>query len=501
MARSAGVLLHMTSLPSGFGVGDFGPESDRFIDWLAEAGFRWWQVLPLNPPGYGWSPYQPWSAFAGSPLLISPELLADDRLLTRSELRNHTGPSSDTRADFEQAAEIRRALLAIAFSRFEPDGEYRNFLERNAGWLPDAVLFNVLHSIQGCAWTEWTPALRDRHPDALAKVRRRHDREIALGYFIQFQFFRQHQRLRRRAAERGIRLIGDIPIFVAHDSADVWSARELFDLDDRGNPRVVAGVPPDYFSPNGQRWGNPLYRWDMMAESGYDWWLARLEATFELYDVVRLDHFRGFESFWEVPVEDGDARGGRWRRGPGIDFFRAVRRRFDHPPLLAEDLGDITPEVEQLRLQAGLPGMAVLQFGPPDPESPHLPHNFSGRDRVVYTGTHDNDTTAGWWGDLPKGTQGFFRQYAGLSSRSGRRVSDITAAMRRLAFGSIADVAIVPMQDLLSLGTDARMNRPGHLAEENWGWRMTRGDLDALDADALRSELATFGRLDPKRID
>ena len=498
MARSAGVLLHITSLPSRFGAGDLGPESDRFIDFLADAGFRWWQVLPLNPPGYGWSPYQPWSAFAGNPLMISPELLATDGLLSDAELRESALAVSSARADFEAAEALRYRLLELAFDRFEPDEDYRKFRKANEEWLEDAVLFDVIHRSREGEWTAWPPPLRDRQEGALEEIRDREGRSIEIGRFAQYQFFRQHRRLRRRAAYRGIRLIGDLPIFVAHDSADVWGRRDLYDLDDRGRPRVVAGVPPDYFSESGQRWGNPLYRWEVMADNGYDWWLSRLAAAFHLYDVVRLDHFRGFESFWEVPAEDDDARNGSWKPGPGINFFNAVRNRFGNPSLLAEDLGDITPAVEQLRKGAGLPGMAVLQFGPPDPASPHLPHNFSTNDRVVYTGTHDNDTTAGWWRGLSREDRKFVCRYTGLSARGAGRGGDVAAAMRRVAYGSIADLAVIPMQDLLALGSSCRMNRPGRMVDDNWRWRMKRGDLDRLDVAALRSELETFGRVDPE---
>ena len=479
MARSAGILLHLTSLPGRYGAGDLGPETIRTLNWMEECGFRWWQVLPLNPPAYGGSPYQAWSAFAGNPDLVSPELLAKDGLLTPEEL------AEDARSD----------LLRLGYQRFTPDGTYREFLEESSDWLEDAILFKVLHDREEASWTSWERELRERDGDALRAARRELSEELEFERFVQYQFFRQHNRFREEAEKRGIGLIGDIPIFVAHDSADVWAHPELYFLEADGEPSVVAGVPPDYFSKTGQRWGNPLYRWERMAEDRYSWWAKRLRSAFRLYDALRLDHFRGFESYWEIPASEKDATGGRWVSGPGVRFFEEMAKQIGPLPLLAEDLGDITPEVEALRESVYLPGMAVLQFGPSDPKSPHLPHNFEHSRRVVYTGTHDNDTTLGWWKGLSKEDRAFVRDYTGIPRLGARRASDVPKAMRRLAFGSIAEGAIIPMQDLLGLGSDARMNRPGKLKGTNWSWRMDRGDLDKIDPKEIRRELKVFRRL------
>ncbi len=481
MSRSAGVLLHITSLPGPFESGDLGPSAHRFLDWLAEVGFGWWQVLPMNPPGYGGSPYQAWSAFAGNPAFVSPEFLAEEGLLDRKDLRG--------------SQRSRETLLRQAFESFEPDREYDRFLEDAEIWLDDALLFRLLHDLEPSGWTSWEAGVRDREEGALQRVRSEHAEEIDYHRFVQFQFSRQVERLRSAARERGIGLIGDLPIFVAHDSADVWAHRHLYELDADGEPTSVAGVPPDYFSPTGQRWGNPLYRWDRMKESRYRWWGDRLENSFRLYDAVRLDHFRGFESYWKIPADERDAVNGTWTPGPGLDFFAELTDRLGPLPLLAEDLGDVTPAVEELRRRAGLPGMAVLQFGPSDPTSPHLPHNFTEPSRVVYTGTHDNDTTVGWWKKLPKQDRAFLRGYLGVPKLGARRVADVAVAMRRMAYRSIAEGAIIPMQDLLALGSEGRMNRPGELTGRNWSWRMDPNGLDRLDCDMLREELRITNRL------
>ena len=483
MARSAGVLLHITSLPGPFDSGDLGPSADRFLDWLAEVGFSWWQVLPLNPPGYGGSPYQAWSAFAGNPELVSPELLEEEGLLERRPPGDRT---------------TRSELLRRAFRNFEPDEEYDRFVEGGEEWLDDAVLFRVLHDRNPTGWTTWDPHLRDRDRQALQRVREEEE-ELAYHRFVQYQFFRQIERLRKRARERGIGLIGDIPIFVAHDSADVWAHRDLYELDESGAPTSVAGVPPDYFSPTGQRWGNPLYRWDVMREDRYRWWVERIRTALRLYDAIRLDHFRGFESYWKIPATEPDAVQGLWASGPREDLFDSLVEQLGPLPLLAEDLGDITPEVDELRRRVGLPGMAVLQFGPSDPMSPHLPHNFGDSSRVVYTGTHDNDTTIGWWRALSKEDRAFLRSYLGQPKLGARRVADVAVAMRRMAFRSTAEGAIIPMQDLLLLGSESRMNRPGRLTGKNWSWRMEPDGLDRVDGKGLREELRVTARLPKPR--
>lgn len=498
-ARSSGVLLHITSLPGKYGIGDLGPEAVRFLDFLAAGGQRWWQVLPLNPPGYGNSPYQCWSAFAGNPLLVSPALLLADGLLVESDFAelpaDEPEDSAPSRVDFGLAESVRPHLIGVAFSRFQPDEEYRRFCEEEKEWLEDAALFKALSDHHGGRpWPEWDAGLAQRNPQALEEARKSLGDSIAYHRFAQYLFFRHHARLRAEAAERGIGLIGDIPIFVAHNSADVWAHQDLFLLDETGNPTVVAGVPPDYFSKTGQRWGNPLYRWDSMAGNGYAWWLSRLRSALRLYDAVRLDHFRGFEAYWEIPAGQETAENGRWVPGPGAEFFDAVGRELDNPAIFAEDLGMITPEVEALREATGLPGMKVLQFGVGDPGSPHLPHNFASPNCVVYTGTHDNATTLGWWEDLPRREKDFVRLYCGRGALGKRRKGEVPEEMIRLAFASTAALAVVPVQDLLGLGDEARMNIPGASNNENWSWRMAPDALHGELAERLAGFVQIYGR-------
>ena len=483
MTRTTGILLHITSLPGPYGIGDMGPEAYRFIDRLADAGASCWQVLPLNPPGYGWSPYQPWSAFAGSPLLISPEKMKEDGLLSAKELRAiGTMPSRD-RVDHAAAERLKEGMLRTTFARFEPDAAYESFRRSHAFWLDDAMLYRALR-VENAErpWTEWGRELASRAEQALDAARARLADEIAYHTFVQYQFHRQHEALRARAAAAGVRLFGDIPIFVAHDSADVWAHRDLFALDAAGSPTVVAGVPPDYFSPTGQRWGNPLYRWDRMQHDGYRWWIERLRAALGLYDIVRIDHFRGFAAYWEIPAGNPTAEGGRWVAGPGDAFFRHVYDALGAPAIVAEDLGDITPDVEELRDRVGLPGMKVLQFGMTDPRSTHAPHNFATRRAVVYTGTHDNDTSIGWWSKLTTKEKGVVRDYVGRKGL-GRPKGEVADEMIRLALASVAGLAVIPMQDLLRLGSDGRMNMPGKSTGTNWSWRMRH--------DAFTREIVT----------
>lgn len=493
--RSSGILLHVTSLPGRYGNGDFGLEAVRFLDFLAEAKIGWWQTLPLNPPGYGDSPYQCWSAFAGNPLLISPDLLIADGLLRTADLEGMELPDPKGPVDFASARALRESLLRKAWERFQPDEEYHQFCESQAGWLDDAALFRALSDhYDGRPWTEWEGGVAARESAALVRVREILDKSIQFQYFVQYLFFRQHARLRREAAERNIRLMGDIPIFVAHNSADVWSHQEQFFLDERGEPEVVAGVPPDYFSKTGQRWGNPLYRWDVMKESGYSWWMDRLRAALGLYDAVRIDHFRGFESYWEIPAGEKTAVNGRWVPGPGADFFAVAGNELENPAILAEDLGIITPEVETLRDDCGFPGMKVLQFGFGDPQSEHLPHNFSSQNCAVYTGTHDNDTTLGWWKSLSRQEKKFVRTYSGKSSLGRGFGGDVAEEMIRTAFASTATLAFAPMQDVLGIGSSGRMNTPGASARGNWTWRMEEDALSPKVAERLAELVQVFGR-------
>lgn len=494
--RRAGVLLHPTSLPGPFGVGDLGPEADRFLDWLVDAGQRVWQILPLGPPGDGGSPYSALSSFAGNPLLISPERLAADGLLDRGELEGakHDGVEGGAsgRVDFPAAAAAKAGLLRRAFERFDAlRGELRDdhdaFLAaKEQHWLDDWTLFAALgrrHPDRG--FWDWPAELARREPEALDAARRELAREIAFEGFVQFQFFRQWRRVREAAHRRGIELFGDLPIYVARMSAEVWTRPDLFDLDDNLRPRAVAGVPPDYFSATGQLWGNPLYRWDRLAAEGYAWWAARLAAQLRLVDRLRLDHFRAFAAYWRIPASAETAVTGEWVDGPGDAFFEALRQRLGELPLVAEDLGEITPDVLELRDRLGLAGMRVLQFGLADPGSLHAPHHHTPRS-VAYTGTHDNDTSVGWYRGLAPEARRRVRESCGLPPDEGPGgcERDLHWHLIRLAYASVAELAIVPVQDVLGRGSEARLNTPGEAAGQ-WGWRLTPGELGGDQAAGL----------------
>jgi 4-alpha-glucanotransferase len=493
-ARSAGVLLHPTSLPGPYGIGDLGPAAYAWVDALARARQTWWQVLPVGPTGYGDSPYQSTSTFAGNPLLISPDVLAQEGLLRAPQ--NEVPQFPVDHVDYPAATAWKLRQLSRAWEAFKGGaapslrGPFEEFQRREASWLDDFALFLSLKEVHGGrAWTDWPAEQVRRQPEALAEARRRVGEAHSLHKFTQFLFFRQWQALKKYAYDKGIRLIGDIPIFAAPDSADVWANPHLFQLDDQRRPRVVAGVPPDYFSRTGQLWGNPLYDWDAARATHYSWWIARLKAALALVDLVRLDHFRGFEAYWEIPAGRPTAEVGRWVKAPGADFLQTARAALGDLPLIAEDLGLITPEVEALRDQFGLPGMRILQFAFSDPKNPYLPHNFAPR-TVVYTGTHDNDTTLGWFRSASQQERDCLRRYLPLTNE-GNAAWDLV----RLAWGSVADYAVAPLQDLLGLGTEARMNLPGR-PEGNWRWRF-RADMLApwvLDRLAELTDLYNRGR-------
>jgi len=480
--RSSGILLHPTSLSSPFGIGDLGSRARIWIDFLASAGCSLWQVLPLGPTGYGDSPYQCFSAFAGNPLLISPELLLEEGFLLKEDLTD-IPEFPDDRVDFGSLIPWKHFLLDRAYLRFEYSAsanlriELSDFRITQEEWLEDYALFMALKEIEsGAPWTSWPEPLRMRKPDALAAVSRDYSDAVQRQVFRQFLFFRHWQFLNDYALKRGVRIIGDVPIFVAHDSADVWAHPELFYLDKRGQPKVVAGVPPDYFSPTGQRWGNPLYRWKVHKNSGYQWWLSRLRSTLNLVDYFRLDHFRGFCGYWEVPGKAETAEKGRWVSGPGKDFFKKVVHELGELPMIAEDLGVITPDVVELRQYFGLPGMKVLQFAfGGNPKDTFLPHNYPV-DCVVYTGTHDNDTTRGWFESLPENEKEFLNRY--LNRCEGHVSWDLI----RAGWSSVAAFALAPLQDFLELGSEARLNYPGN-PSGNWTWRM--------DEEALNQELVS----------
>ena len=496
-ARTSGILLHPTSLPGPYGVGDFGAAARAWVDRLAAAGQAWWQVLPLNPPGAGDSPYSAFSAFAGNPLLVSPDDIAADGLLRADELPAAHLPAGGV--DYARVAAAKGALLARAWERFRAGAaphlrpEFDAFAAAN-DWLDEYALFAAIKdAMPAGGWDDWPAELARREPAALARARDELADAIGRQRFAQFAFFRQLTALRRYAADRGVKLLGDMPIFVAGDSAEVWTYPHLFALGADRRPTFVAGVPPDYFSATGQRWGNPQYDWAAMARDGFAWWVARVRATLAQVDAVRLDHFRGFEAYWEIPADSPTAQRGRWVEGPGAALFEALRIAFgpDEPlPFVAEDLGVITPAVDDLRARFGLPGMRILQFAFGGAvEARFLPHHFD-RDTVAYTGTHDNDTTRGWYDALNAAEVAAYRRYAPDAER------DPVWALTRLAWASVAETAIAPLQDILGLGTAARMNVPG-TASGNWTWRVTAEQLAGGDFDRLGELTATYGRKPP----
>jgi 4-alpha-glucanotransferase len=504
--RSSGVLLHPTSLPGRFGIGDLGPTAYAFVDQLASAGQRVWQVLPLGPTGYGDSPYQLFSAFAGNPLLISLETLAADGLLDESDM-GRAGRFRPGCVDYQPVIAHRRDLWPRVLERFDAGRSsvrerFDRFCRDEARWLDDFALFMAVKDAHDqVAWIEWESGIAARHPEAVARWSKQLSRQIQVHKLTQFLFYDQWARLRAHCRARSIEILGDLPIFVAHDSADVWSRRELFRLDARGRPTVVAGVPPDYFSATGQLWGNPHYDWARIAASGYAWWIDRVRALLTLVDRVRFDHFRGFVASWEVPGDATTAIAGEWRPGPGAALFEAIQKALalDPLPFVAENLGVITPEVEALRHRFGFPGMAILQFAfGTDPQAPDFrPHNYP-RNLVVYTGTHDNDTTVGWWtGDAGHSTRSQDdlvreRDYASRYLRLGA-TSDVHWEFIRAVLASVADTAIVPVQDLLGLGSAARMNQPA-TPSGNWRWQLRPGELTGEVARQLRVLAETYER-------
>jgi len=494
--RASGVLLHPTSLPGPSGIGDLGDGAYRFIDFLAVSGMHLWQVMPLGPTGYGDSPYAALSAFAGNPLLLSLERLVAAGLLDGADLAARPA-FDDARVEYGPVISYKTRLLRRSFERFDALGpsplheRFVAFCADHAAWLDDYALFMALKDAhQGAAWNTWEPELVTRRTEALARARAELAAEIRFHAYTQFLFFDQWSALRAYATDRNIRIIGDIPIFVAYDSPDVWAHPDLFFLDEHGSPLVVAGVPPDYFSPTGQLWGNPLYRWDRLAETGYAWWIERFRMALRLVDIVRLDHFRGFAGYWAVPANEPTAEHGRWVPGPGADIFGAIRAALGDVPIIAEDLGVITPDVHELRDTLGYPGMRVLQFAfSTDALNEHLPH-WHVRNCVVYTGTHDNDTTVGWYATCSERERRFLARYLGHESQ------EIHWDFIRLALASVADTAIIPLQDVLGLGSAARMNFPGR-PSGNWTWRYTPGQLTWLPAERLHDLLETYGRRQP----
>ncbi|MGB9511894.1 MAG: 4-alpha-glucanotransferase [Candidatus Acidiferrum sp.] len=485
ISRRSGILLHPTSLPGNFGIGDLGPESRRFVDLLTEAKQRLWCVLPLSPTGPSNSPYQCRSAFAGNSLLISPEELVERGYLAQRELRSKPQfPSS--RVDFTAARSYKESLLKRAFRNFSESADYSQFESKHAWWLDSYALFMALQECNGGApWTKFDKRIK---PSTEA---------IRYHKFTQYEFFRQWHELRKYCAERDVCIMGDMPFYVEHNSADVWSNQELFDLRKNGEPGYVGGVPPDYFSKNGQLWGNPIYQWEQIERTGFKWWIDRFKATLEAVDLLRLDHFRGFEAFWSVRANQPTARKGRWIKGPGARLFERTRKELGgDPPFVAENLGTITSEVEQLRQQFGFPGMAVLQFGF-DEEGTHRPNNYV-RELVSFTGTHDNDTTLGWWRSLQRAARGSrngperatLHRVKSYLQTHGREIhwSFIQAVLT-----SVANIAVIPLQDVFGLGTQARMNFPGR-ARGNWRWRLQNDQIKRRDLERLRDLTIVSGR-------
>lgn len=496
--------MHISSLPGRFGIGDLGPSAYEFADFLAYTHQQVWQVLPLVPVGYGYSPYASPSTFAGNPLFISPDRLHEQGYLTAEDLAS--GPSFPAnRVDFETVLPYKFGLLERAFERFlgeasqEERSQFSQYCEHNADWLDDYALFAVLKFVhEGQRWVDWDPAVKCRDQSALDEVRTVHGRGIEMQKFWQYLFETQWADLKAYCNERSIRIVGDLPIYVAHDSADVWAHRDLFQLDEDGLQTVVAGVPPDYFSTTGQRWGNPIYRWDLMKDNAYSWWIRRFASVLKQVDFVRLDHFRGFEAYWEVPASEPTAEHGRWQKGPGASLLGTLRQELGDLPVIAENLGFITPDVVQLMQQFDFPGMAILQFAfDDDSSSEFLPHNFPSN-IVAYTGTHDNDTVNGWWFN-DSSTQA--REVIDRSRRFARAYLDIEDEgkgvhwpMIRALMASVARLVVIPLQDVMGLDSEGRMNAPGTVGGENWAWRVSPEMLTSDHLERLKHLTTLFGR-------
>jgi len=485
--RAAGVLLHPTSLPGTDGIGDLGPDAHRFLDFLAKSGLKIWQMLPLGPTGYGDSPYQCFSAFAGNPMLI------------------HVAGGAPTdfpvhEVEWEHVLPYKRARLRAALAAYTPDDRFHAFVRANSEWLPDYALFMSLKEAHdGVEWTRWDSGAAQRDPAALVSWREKLAESIHMYEVEQYFFFTQFHALKTAAKARDIELMGDLPIYVAHDSADVWANRESFMLDEDGHKLVQAGVPPDYFSATGQCWGNPIYNWDALKQTGYGWWVRRMRTAFEMFDSVRLDHFRGFEAYWEVPGDAVTAERGQWVKGPGADLFNAIETALGKLPIVAENLGLITPEVEALREQFDFPGMSILQFAFGGDGQAHefKPHNFP-RERVVYTGTHDNDTTMGWWtstglADSTRTSDEVAREKQYALNYLGTDGSEMHWTLIRVGLASVANTVLIPMQDILGLGSETRMNKPGSQAG-NWAFRFSWDQVTPDITARLRTMVDIYDR-------
>ena len=469
--RESGILMHISSLPGPYGIGSMGKNAYEFVDFLKNAGQRIWQILPLSPTGYGDSPYQSCSAFAGNHYLIDLETLIDSGLLEKQEAESFFWGDNEEKVDFGVLYENRSKVLKIAFSRFVPDEKYNEFIEKNKNWLFEYALFTAIKdSLGGIPWTEWPKELRLRDEKALAEKSEELKEEMDFKIFLQYEFFSQWEKLRSYANENGIRIVGDIPIYVPLDSADVWSAPEEFLLDENLAPKFVAGCPPDSFSADGQLWGNPIYDWEKMKNSGFAWWKKRLGAAKHMYDVIRIDHFRGFESYWSIPFGEKTAMNGRWEKGPGMDFINAVKSAYPEIDFIAEDLGYVTPEVRKLQEDSGYPGMKIMQFAFDSREAGnYLPHTYP-ENSVVYSGTHDNPTLVQWLSEVAKSDLAEGKAYLGLTEEEG-----FAKGLIRGCMASVSRLCVISMQDYLELGASARMNLPGTLSDKNWTWRAKPG--------------------------
>ena len=490
--RESGVLLPVASLPSDYGIGCFSKEAYEFVDQLKAGGQKIWQILPLGPTGYGDSPYQSFSTFAGNPYFIDLETLIQEELLTREECNTCDFGDNAEFIDYEKIYFSRFKILRKAFERFVPDGEFTEFIEKNKEWLEDYALYMAIkNSLGGISWSQWPADLKRRVPLAMEEKKTELEEEIQFIRFQQYEFTKQWSKLKKYANDQGIRIIGDIPIYVAFDSADAWANPELFQFDEECTPTAVAGCPPDAFAATGQLWGNPLYDWEYHEKTGFAWWIRRLEYCYKLYDVVRVDHFRGFDEYYAIPYGDKTAEFGKWRKGPGLKLFKAVKEVMGETPIIAEDLGYLTDSVRQLVKDTGYPGMKVLQFAfDSREESDYLPHNYE-HNCVVYTGTHDNNTILGWLDEMAPEDRLLAERY--LNNRYTRK-EDMPWDFIRLAMASVADLAVTPIQEFLCLGGEARINRPSTLGT-NWKWRLLKGQITHEVTGKMYDMTKLYGRL------
>lgn len=489
--RTSGILMHISSLPSPYGIGTMGKEARKFVDFLDKAGQTYWQILPICPTSYGDSPYQSFSSFAGNPYFIDLDYLCKDKLLTKKECLSYEWGENPEFVEYGTLYESRFPLLKKAYQRFKkalPD-DFADFCEKNSDWLDDYALFMALKDANGgVAWFEWEKDLKLRKPSEIEKAKEEFADDVEFWKMLQYLFFKQWTELKAYANEKGIQIIGDVPIYVAGDSADVWANPGQFYLDENLDPIDVSGCPPDAFSDDGQLWGNPLFRWDAMKKDGYTWWTKRIKAMSELYDVVRIDHFRGFDSYYAIPAKDKTARNGEWREGPGMDLFNTLEKKLGRLNIIVEDLGYLTPSVKQLLKDTGFPGMKLIQFAfDSREESDYLPHTYQ-KNCVVYTGTHDNDTIMGWFKTAPKESIKYAKEYLRLNKEEGYNWGTMKAV-----WGCVGDMAIVPMQDILGIGSEGRMNTPSTLGM-NWKWRAVDGQITSALAKKVCKNMEIYCR-------